>query len=359
MQNPKKVQPVVYYAKIMIAISIALLTYGIILDIQGNHHLIDPVKDVIPFTNDNPNNVTISTIDHEGLDQTPTESIPEETKDPIVSVPSDDTPITTVPNNPSNPPSTVTSESSSQQSNHTPVEPKIPTIDEVNDQLRKEIENSFGVSIRYGEETNGYYVLSGDVRINTEPITNSTTINSQLTRLKNALSVYPTGMFREIRDGGIPLTIILIDRYSQNTITGITDSNYTYANISISAAYPFEESFYHESYHYIERYLFKKGANYNGWDLLNPDGFTYGTIYNDLSYANTFSQDAPFVNNYAQTADTEDRASTFEYMMAPSKASCLNNGTVVWTKAKYMARTMETILRSVNPSIIEYWERFL
>ena len=85
----------------------------------------------------------------------------------------------------------------------------------------------------------------------------------------------------------------------------------------------------------------------------------YGTIYNDWSYNNTFSQEAYFVNNYAQVSATEDRASTFEYMMAPSKASCLNENMPVWKKAKYMARTMELTIRCVNSDTTEYWERFL
>ena len=142
-------------------------------------------------------------------------------------------------------------------------------------------------------------------------------------------------------------------------MTGVTDSSYENAVISIAAIYPFAESFYHESYHYIERYMFKVGARFSSWGALNPEGFSYGSIYNKYSYVNTFLDTAPFVNNYSQTSDAEDRASTFEYMMASSKASCLNNGTTVWQKATYISRTIEASLDSVRPDTLEYWERYL
>ena len=185
-------------------------------------------------------------------------------------------------------------------------------------------------------------------------------MNKQLDLLKKVLSLYPDGLFQEIKKGGIPLTIMLIQEFSEKSITGITDSSYSYANISIAASHGFEESFFHESYHYIERYLLKKGANFNSWDSLNPSNFAgWGTIDGSLSYSNTFLPTSPFVNNYAQTEAVEDRASTFEYMMAPSKASCLNKGNVVWKKATLLADTIDLVLSSVSPDVTEYWERYL
>ena len=214
--------------------------------------------------------------------------------------------------------------------------------------------------MRYGKETNGYEVAG----VTTTSIEDQNTVNEQLTKLKKTLEMYPKGLFTEIKNGGIPLTIILIKSYSEPTITGVTDSSYSYANISIASEHPFEESFFHESYHFIERYLFKRGATFNNWDSLNPEGFTYNshsTGNNELSYNHTYSQTAPFVNNYAQTAGAEDRASTFEYMMSSSKASCLNYGTIVWQKADNMAQTIRLILSSVQaiPKGQVTWEQYL
>ena len=329
-----------YYARILMVISVTLLVYGIILDVQNSHRLLDPVKNVTSTTEEE-STISITTSDG-------SEVVPGNT---VVTVKGDDSPEI------AETPSTIEETPSKQPNTNDRQEELVraPTMEDINNSLRLEIEATFGVSVRYGSETEGYSVAG----VETIPITDLATINNQLNRLKNALSLYPNGIFREIKNGGIPLTVILVSNYSKKNVTGVTDSSYTYANISIAAEYPFEESFYHESYHYIERYLFKKGASFNTWNALNPENFEYGSIYNDYSYNMTFMETAPFVNNYAQTADTEDRASTFEYMMANTKASCLNNGNVVWQKAVYMSRTMEAVLSTVRPEVIEYWERFL
>ena len=168
-------------------------------------------------------------------------------------------------------------------------------------------------------------------------------------------------MFKEIKTGGIPLTVYLVNNYSLDGVTGATDSNYSFANISVAVIYPFNETFFHESYHYIERYILKKGLSYNAyaWANYNPNNFSYGNVINDYSYSTTFSDDSFFVNNYAQYSAEEDRASTFEYMMAENKASCLNQNKPVWQKAQLMSSTIDAALNCVSPDVTEYWERFL
>jgi hypothetical protein len=319
----KRNNKLAYYARILIFVSITLILYGAFLDLNSDVRLFDPVDDAVVINNGNESNVTITTVD--GSEVTTTKDS------------NNDTDSSTYSNNTNNVVSTI------------------PTLDDTNSTLRVNIENEYGITIYYGDETIGY--SAGGISSN--PINNSTTINAALTDLKNCLSLFPSGFFDEINKGGIPLTIYLINNYSNNNITGITDSDYSYAKISIAVSYPFEESFYHEIYHYIERYMFKKGANFNTWNLYNPVDFQYNTIDSKYSYSSTFSESAYFVNDYAQTEDTEDRASTFEYMMADSKALCLNNGMTVWKKAILMSRTIDAVFSTVSPNVVEYWERFL
>ena len=294
------------YSKVLFIISIALVIYGLILDFSSELGILDPVKDVnIINEEDNTINITQTTIE---------EKVQENVSDNAL------------------------------------------VNDKINDALRTSIEKKYSVVILYNEETEGYRIANMD----TEKITDPVIINEQLTKLDNALSKYPKGMFKEINKGGIPLTIYLINNYSERTITGITDSSNQYANISIAAIYPFEESFYHESYHYIERYMLKKGANFNSWDSLNPSNFTWNTVNGNLSYDMTHKDNSPFVNNYAQTSAAEDRASTFEYMMTSIEPSCFQDkNNTIWKKANYMAMTIETVFNSVSPDITEYWERWL
>lgn len=317
----------VAYAKILIVLSIALLIYGVVLDYGTPHSkVIDPIRDVKPI---------------------------KEKENTVSITPSDGNEVVTDTDN------TTIKEQNNNNNNNNVVEPKASSISDSNDKLRNEIQKKYNIKIKYGKETEGYSVKNGSSIINTTPITDDNVINKELNDLNVTLSYYPSGMFEEINTGGIPLTIILINNYSDNSITGVTDSSYEFANISIAAIYPFAESFYHESYHYIERYMFKNGANFNSWDSLNPSGFSWNTIDGSLSYSNTFSQDAAFVNNYAQSSAAEDRASTFEYMMANSKASCLNNGTTVWKKANYMAQMIRQVLSSVRNSSNVRWEKHL
>lgn len=318
-------------AKVLMVISITLLVYGVVLGITTNHSLIDPVKDVEVV---NPEENTISITPSNGSEVVSDNNSNSTTNNSDV-------------NNNAN---AGTNNRINNNTNNT-----VNTIDKKNDALRKEIEKEFSISVKYGSETEGYKVGG----VSTTPITDPNVVNNKLNDLYNTLSLYPEGIFKEIKDGGIPLTIYLVNNYSEYGITGITDSSYEYANISIAAVYDFADSFYHESYHYIERYMFKKKANFNSWDSLNPEEFEWNTIDGSLSYSNTFVESAPFVNNYAQTNAAEDRASTFEYMMANTKASCLNKDNTVWYKATYIAMTMESVFDSVNSDTIEYWERFI
>ena len=229
-----------------------------------------------------------------------------------------------------------------------------PSVSDSNDNLRNSIEKRFHISIKYGSETDGYTVGGMSVR----SITNSSQITKALKNLNNCLSVYPSRLYGEVTND-YPLTIYLINKYSTNNVTGVTDSTSRNVNMSIATAYPFNDSFHHETYHYLELYMRNRGMSYTSWNDLNPVTFKYGTVNTTLSYARTFSADSYFVNDYAQSSQEEDRASTFEFMMANSKASCLNNGKPIYKKAKYMADTMDFFIDACSTNTTERWEKYL
>ena len=354
MHKKRKEKRLTYCAKICVIVSLTLLLYGLVLDVNNEKRLFDNINDKDIYGDGS--TISITTLDG-------SEVVPGN-----VIVSQEDTGGDNSSNGTSNSPSSTkkpsgkSSNGGNSGGNVNPggnsggsSEPHIVTPEEATNNLRVEIQNTYGVNIKYGNETSNYSV--GGFSINS--IQDLGMINDQLNRLKNALSLYPSGMFNKIKNGGIPLSIYLVYSYSNNSITGITDSSYTYAIISIAAAHPFEESFYHESYHYIERYLFKRGANFNTWNSLNPSGFNYGVINQHLSYTYANDPNASFVNDYAQTAAAEDRASTFEYMMSGSRASCMNRGTTIHAKANQMALTMDAVLNTVKPNAVEYWERYL
>ena len=232
----------------------------------------------------------------------------------------------------------------------------IPTIEDTNINLRNEIQNQYGITVKYGSETAGYNVGG----MSTTEITDPNVVKKALEDMKSTISLFPVGIWNEMKSSGYPLTINLIGSYSSANVTGVTESFSNRVTISIATKFSFGETFNHEVFHYFENFIMQfRGANFKEWNNFNPMNFTYGSVNSSLSYTRTFSADSYFVNDYAQTQDAEDRASTFEYMMLDNKAACLNMDKPVWKKAKYMAEQLDLYLSSVSPNVLEYWERHL
>lgn len=229
------------------------------------------------------------------------------------------------------------------------------SIEQRNDRQRSILETTYDIAIRYGEETRDY-TIGG---MGTTTIDDPQVIKGVLDELETSLELYPDGFFREFSKKGLYLTIYLIDKYTTDNVTGVTDPRTNNVTISIATAYPFEDSFHHEVFHYIERYIKLNGGTFNSWEVFNPSNFVYGQENLDYSYANTLAVDSYFVNSYAETAADEDRASTFEYMMSNRKALFFEKDTPIMNKAKYIADVVDLFFTTVNSSTVEYWERYL
>lgn len=240
--------------------------------------------------------------------------------------------------------------------------PSVDTsIETYNNNLRSTIQSTYGVTIKYGEETDDYKV--GGLSVVSD--TDQWVIEQALLELQTNMALYPANFYGEMRNGGLPLTIALIKNYKSGdgkdtNVTGITEK--TARNgvvISVALDFPFADSFNHEMYHYMEHYINSKGGTYSNWNSYNPNGFIYNHIDPQYSYDLTLREDAYFVNSYAQSYEYEDRASTFEYMMASNKISPLNQGNNIWKKAKLMCEMIDYYFTTVNDSTTEYWERFV
>lgn len=319
-------------AKILLSFSLVLILIGIGLNLDEKK-VMDPVLNTHTIGENETANINITTT------QTPikvTETSPPSNKSNNLGISGNNK-------------NQITSDSPKN-----PI-PNPPSIETTNDNLRKNIESKYKITVRYGVETNGYTVAG----LSTEYLTDANRINQLLSELNYNLSLYPPDFLNETRQGGYTLTIYLIKRYSQDNVTGITDSTTKNVVISLATDYSYIESMHHELYHYIEKYMYQRGANYTTWNSLNPPGFNYGSENSSLSYANTKNANAFFVNTYAQTDQFEDRASTFEYMMSQNEENCLQTGTTIWKKAKYICEQIDAVFQSATPSTIEYWERFI
>ena len=329
-------------AKVLLSFALVLILLGIAFHLESQT-LINPITNTHVIGKSDNSDINITTTD------TPVTSTEEE------STPSTETknPETGNTNTSENPNSSGGSNQVTEQPS--PPATQTPSIETTNDNLRKSIENSYGITVKYGIETNGYTVAG----LSTVRLTDSNRINQLLNELNNNLALYPNGFFNETKQAGYTLTIYLIKQYSQANVTGITDSTTKNILISLATDYSFTESLHHEIYHYIEKYMYAKGANYTTWNTLNPVGFNYGNTNNSYSYVSTGNINASFVNNYAQTDQYEDRASTFEYMMDDTEAGCLQTGTPIWKKAKYISEQIDAVFQTVSPNVLEYWERYV
>lgn len=314
------------FAKFLISLSFVLITTGLAIDIEKKQ-IYNPVeKTYVISSSDSSGTISITTI-------------------------TEDDPKTSADNN------TSQSESNNNQSNNNNTLPPTNalTIEDANNNLRSRIQTQYGINIKYGDETTGYSVGG----LQTNSIIDTNMINQELNNLNFNMSLYPTNFFKEIKDYGYPLTIYLVKNYSQTNVTGITDSINNNVIISIASDYSFSESFHHEIYHYIEKYIYVKGGRYTTWNNFNPSGFQYGKVNKSLSYSTTKNEFSYFVNNYAQTDAAEDRASTFEYMTLNNKEACFNGQTPIKLKAKAISEQIDAVFTSVSSNTKEYWERYI
>lgn len=329
-------------AKVLLSFALVLILLGIAFHLESQT-LINPITNTHVIGKSDNSDINITTTDT-----------------PVMSTEEESTPSTETKNPEMGNTNTSENPNSSGGSNQVTEQPsppatQTPSIETTNDNLRKSIENSYGITVKYGIETNGYTVAG----LSTVRLTDSNRINQLLNELNNNLALYPNGFFNETKQAGYTLTIYLIKQYSQANVTGITDSTTKNILISLATDYSFTESLHHEIYHYIEKYMYAKGANYTTWNTLNPVGFNYGDTNSSYSFVSTGNINASFVNTYAQTDQYEDRASTFEYMMDDMEAGCLQTGTPIWKKAKYISEQIDAVFQTVSPNVLEYWERYV
>lgn len=367
-------------ASIMIFFAILLIMTGLYMNFSTSD-VLDPIRNV-DKANDNPGEVTITTNDgkppatnsndtntntNNGSSDTP---ITNDNTGNNTSSGTDLNPSTSNgnTNTGSNTNSSNTNTGNNSGSNTTPSTPipdptptpeptpdSTPVVDPLTN-YRKQIEDTYGIKVLYGSETNGYVVGS----LGTTAITDTNVMKSTLEQLNTALSMYPNGFFREFSKQNMSLNVYLIKNYSAENVTGVTDFAPRRTIISIATDFPFAESFHHEMLHYIEHYIESAGGRFTAWNSFNPLDFTYGVENSSYSYSKTGTPGSYFVNNYAQTSANEDRASTFEYMTASVKYSCYDsNDYPIWKKSNYLSTMIETYFTTVSSSVVDYWERYI
>ena len=348
--------------KLLFSLSFVFIFTGLYLNKLEKQMFYDPINDVVAIAPDDGDKVIISTTDGDIEEVNNNPSIPidngsnnEGNTDSSNTNNSDNSTDNNSNNNSTN--IFDNSNNTNEDVNHD-INPSISNDDVIdeNDILRRSIEDTYGIKVKYGNEVSNYQAGS----MNVTPILGKDIIKRGLKQLRETLKLYPRDFFREFLNENLSLEVFLIKNYSKDNVTGVTDLFGNRVIVSIAMDYPFFESFNHEIYHYIEHFIVRKQGEFSAWNMYNPNDFSYGTVNSNYSYTKTQKADSVFVNNYAQTNPYEDRASTFEYMMASNKIPCFNSSDYpIWKKSSYMALMIDTYFDTVSPSVIDYWERFI
>lgn len=339
--------------KLLFSLSFVFIFTGLYLNKLEKQMFYDPINDVVAIAPDDGDKVIISTTDGDVEEVNNNPSIPIDNGSNINN--SDNSTDNNSNKNSTN--ISGNSNNTNEDVNHD-INPSISNDDVIdeNDILRRSIEDTYGIKVKYGDEVSNYQAGS----MNVTPILDKDIIKNGLEQLKETLKLYPQDFFREFLNEDLSLEVFLIKSYSKDNVTGVTDLFGNRVIVSIAMDYPCFESFNHEIYHYIEHFIVRKQGEFSAWNMYNPNDFSYGTVNSNYSYTKTQKADSVFVNNYAQTNPYEDRASTFEYMMASNKIPCFNSSDYpIWKKSSYMALMIDTYFDTVSPSVIDYWERFI
>ncbi len=242
----------------------------------------------------------------------------------------------------------------------------------------------YGISIYIGEECAniiGGYTIT--------PLTDYAEIETALSVLQTELAKYPTGFFQQmlpeyLNENAIYLTDDLIyigDDLRSSTAGGFRtdhDGQQLLVLDCVGTGITLETTLHHELSHVIDDFVLRtcaeEGLTYfteEGWLALNPPQDIYGDLYSytyskygttEFLYTNAYLlgedvSNSYFVDGYATTYPTEDRARIWEYVMCDESALDFSAAPHLETKLNYyIAAIHEAFDTSLWPEEL-YWEQ--
>lgn len=230
-----------------------------------------------------------------------------------------------------------------------------------NDKLRQEINSKYGVNIIYKDETDDV-VKNSNIKFTKEY--DEEKINNFLNKINAALSKYPSGFFKEIKNKWKPVSICLVSKFS-GQYSGITDNN-NFNTVVILLAYSsnlLEATAHHEIMHFIDCYLreYFNVDTINSFNDFNPSSFVYGDSSSEYVYLlDNNNNTSYFVSVYSKSKYSEDRAEVFADMMFRwATRPYYTKGNPINEKARIINEQLEKYFDSVVDSRKAHWGRFV
>lgn len=204
-------------------------------------------------------------------------------------------------------------------------------IDKQNEYLIEYIKKSYGVTIKYGIDSNQLTKM-----VNANLLNNEYIANVNINKLKESLEKYPSDFFNifKLKNNRYTLTLVLVDKFNNDNLALAAKTNYSKYTIYISNTEEFNRAFHHEMFHIMEYYISDIKSNNNlfsNWNNLNPSGFKYSSNIENLNWEYVYKDNLDlstvyFITRYSKFSNKEDRAEIFAELMNNNKRPKYLNG---------------------------------
>ncbi len=236
-------------------------------------------------------------------------------------------------------------------------------------QRAQQLAERFGVDIRIAEQCAlDYDEFLGDAAVDTAQLATA------LDLLEQSLSSYPQGFFDQLLYSKLDTVRIELigglrrkdwpENAAFTSFAAFTQEKGDHYLMVVDVKASYVGTYYHEISHIIDRKLswdsvYREGALYSedGWLELQPEGFSYSYNYQMLpenwgQYLNWF------VDDYAMTMPTEDRARVLEYAMNGWEWSFVDRPNLI-PKLDYYCRCIRDCFDTTGWPEQTVWEQAL
>lgn len=242
---------------------------------------------------------------------------------------------------------------------------------------KEEIENKYGVKIKIGKECAGFI---GGYAVT--PLEDFENVKEALEVLDAELAKYPANFLSQVKYDGYDT----IDFYVASTLIGMGNGNLDFAGgfqneignemlvvIDFTNLYGSHSTVHHELSHILDDFVAnKRGFDEDKWKSFNSvnsgyaDMYTYdygmfgfgGTEDFVYNYGDADNDDACFVDSYAMTYPTEDRARIWENVMMGEEFLDFTKAPILMEKLNYYVLCIRQTFDTTGWDNV-IWEKYL
>lgn len=188
-----------------------------------------------------------------------------------------------------------------------------------------------------------------------------------LTKLEEALSVFPEGFFKKDSGGKLQIALVqsIAGKPEWGTLAQSDCIQYRKDNrpvVALTLGENFTENLYHGVYLYMETRLLSKSSALYEWFRINPSNFDYDNSYitnldrTDTKYIE--GKKPYFIDLFSMSYAKEDRATIFEYACMPGNEEIFKTP-VLQDKLKRICKGIREAygLKKVESTFL--WEQYL